>query len=90
KRNQPAIEDKMNLLARTLNLPGTGIDAVLAWVNTLRDKLSIPNTLAAIKMTEEHCTLLAPLALQDPSAGGNPIALTEHDYEQLFRAALNG
>ena len=30
--------------------------------------------------------IVAPAALADPSAGGNPIPLTEASLEQLFRA----
>ncbi len=90
EHNKTAIELKMKRLSQVLELAEPGTNAVIRWVNDLRKKLNIPNTLTAINMQEHHCKLLAPLAVQDPSAGGNPIALTEKDYEKLFRTALNG
>ena len=41
-------------------------------------------------MTAEHIAELAPRAAADPSAGGNPIALTEDGYADLYRTALAG
>ena len=90
ERNRAAIEDKMTHLAQALGLKNSGFDGALAWIRELRATLNIPNTLAPLGLTEEQCRQLAPLALQDPSASGNPIALSEHDYENLFLHALRG
>ena len=88
--NRSAIDEKMEVLASFLNLEGQGCDAVIQWVCSLRSQLKIPHTLKDIGFEEYHCSLLAPLAIKDPSAGGNPIALTCQQYEELFRKAWSG
>jgi len=84
-RNQPAIEGRLGQLERTLGLEPGGF---LGWVGALRQELEIPPTLAALGVSAEHITLLAPRAAADPSAAGNPIALSESDYALLYRRAL--
>jgi hypothetical protein len=41
-------------------------------------------------MRAEHVAELAPRAAADPSAGGNPLALSVDDYADLYRRALAG
>ena len=88
--NRPAIEGKMELLARTLDLPGTGFDAVLNWVLGLREVLGIPHTTAELGFAEEHAGALAPAAAADSTAATNPIPLSEDILELLFLRALRG
>lgn len=85
-RNWDAIADRMNDLARYLQLEGT----VLDWVLSLRTKLNIPHTLAQVGMTQELCAVLARDSIKDATASSNPIPLDVHDYEQLFQKALRG
>lgn len=90
-RNRSAIEDKMELLARFLDLPGAnGFDAVLEWVLALRQELDIPATLAEIDIPIDRAAEIGVMAHNDPSAGGNPVALSAQDYETLFRNAMSG
>ena len=89
-RNRVAIEEKMDALARYLQLNGSGTDAVIEWVLSLRETLNIPHTLGAIGVEEHHCQQLAPHSVQDPTAGGNPISLRVDEYEKLYRDALLG
>ena len=88
--NRPAIEDRMKLLARTLELPGSGFDAVLSWVLELREVLGIPHSTAALGFAEEHAAALAPAAAADSTAPTNPIPLSEEILETLFLRALRG
>ena len=62
----------------------------LTWVLKIRRQIGIPHTLAAIGMTDAHCEQLAPMALADAAAGGNPIPLTLESLESLYRNALTG
>jgi len=89
-RNRPAIEEPMLRLAAFLGLRNPGVRAVLEWVKELRDTLRIPKTLAELGITEADCAALAAMAVVDPSAGCNPIALTAEDYEDLFLRAVQG
>jgi len=89
-KNKPAIEDKMEVLSRFLNLPETGFDAMLNWVFDFREKLDIPNTLTEIGINTDRAKEIGAMALADPSAGGNPIALTAEEYADIFKSACKG
>jgi alcohol dehydrogenase class IV len=88
--NRTAIQEKMQRMARYLGLPGEGFEAVLSWVLELRAEIGIPHTLTDIGIHPEHVEALVPLAVADPSAGGNPIPLTAEKVKSLFEAALSG
>jgi len=38
----------------------------------------------------EHAKQFAPQALQDPSTGGNPLPMTEADFERLYLKCIRG
>jgi alcohol dehydrogenase class IV len=91
--NRPAIADKMDLLARTLGIPvaSNGFDAVLGWMVELRKALELPHTLEGVDgFSEVLAERLAPLAVEDPSMGGNPLPATIKDCERLFLKAWEG
>ena len=54
------------------------------WVLELRRQIGIPHTLAGIGVEEKHARPFAPQALNDPSTGGNPLPMTEADFERLY------
>jgi alcohol dehydrogenase class IV len=87
--NRLVLEEKMQRLAAYLALPGNGFDAVLQWVLELRKRIGIPNTLAEIGV-EEHAREFAGQALADPSTSGNPVPMTEKDFEQLYLNSIRG
>jgi alcohol dehydrogenase class IV len=93
-RNQEAIAGRMELLARFLDLStesgAQGFDAVLNWVLDLRADLGIPHDLSALDIPLESATEIGHMAFADPSAGGNPIALSHQDYADLFVQAVCG
>jgi len=88
--NRSAIEDKMDQLAHTLDLPGSGFDAVLNWVLKMRQDLGIPHTIEALGFRDEHAAQLAPAAAADSTASTNPLPLSEVSLEQLYLQALHG
>ena len=90
KANEAAISDRMDVLARVLNLSGKGFVGVLDWVLSLRQELGIPNTLKDIGVDDERIDEIASLAHRDPSASTNPIALGIIDYGDVFRRCVNG
>jgi alcohol dehydrogenase class IV len=89
-RNRAAIEERMARTARTLGLAGASFDALLERILGLRRALSIPKSLAALGVREEHIETLAARAVNDPSAAGNPLPLGEADFAALYREALGG
>ncbi|BCJ91502.1 dehydrogenase [Terrihabitans soli] len=88
--NRRAIEDKMGLLARVLDLKKPGFDGVMDWLLAFRKELGVPHTLAELGVTEDKVPELAEHAERDPSTGGNPVAMKAKDFEVLIRAAIRG
>ena len=90
--NRPAIEAKMDRLARCLDLPRGGYDGVMEWMLQLRESLGLPHTLAEadVGFDEAMAKRLAPLALDDPSQGTNPRPATVQQLEGVFLDAYRG
>lgn len=90
KANALAVAPRLEALARYLDLPQHGPDAVLDWVLELRETVGIPHTLAEIGLDDGQAERVGRMASQDPSAGTNPVNFTAEKYSQLFRAAIRG
>ncbi|MCG3201082.1 MAG: NAD-dependent methanol dehydrogenase [Gammaproteobacteria bacterium] len=88
--NRPAIEEKLTRLARYLNLASPGFDAVQQWVLALRKEIGIPHTLAELGVREADLDVLTPMAVGDPSTGGNPRPAGLAEMRQMFEKAIRG
>jgi len=90
--NRAAIENKMQHLARVLELEptSTGVDAVLAFIIELRQQLGIPHDLTFVDIDATRIPAIAEMATHDPSADGNPLLLTKNDYAELLANAIKG
>jgi len=88
--NRRAIADKVDVIARVLNLPTRGFEGFLGWVLELRRELGIPRSLAEIGVSADKAEMIGREAAIDPSAGGNPIPLDAAILERIFRAAVGG
>jgi alcohol dehydrogenase class IV len=88
--NRPAIEEKMTRLARYLGLPDPGFQAVLDWVQALKKEIGIPDTLADLGVSESDLDRLVPMAVADPSTGGNPRPAGHAEMRQMFEKAIRG
>ncbi|MBP6014685.1 MAG: iron-containing alcohol dehydrogenase [Alphaproteobacteria bacterium] len=87
--NRKAIEAKVARLAAYMGLGGT-FDAFQGFVLNLRDEIGIPHTLKGLKVDEARAKQIAEMAIVDPTAGGNPIALDVAGARRIFDAALTG
>lgn len=85
--NRPAIEERIARAAAYLGIAG-GFDGFRAAVMDLRAALGIPETLSAMGVTEDRLDELTAMALEDPSCGGNPVAMTAENTRALFAACL--
>jgi alcohol dehydrogenase class IV len=88
--NRPAIEARLARLAAYLGLPEHSFEGLQHWVLALRREIGIPTTLGDIGVKEAHAREFAPQALNDPSTGGNPLPMTERDFEQLYLRCIRG
>jgi alcohol dehydrogenase class IV len=89
QRNRSAIESKMQHLARWLDLKDTGIDGILSWIIDLRKTIGIPNNLKSLGIDTSRADQIGKMAIEDPSAGGNPIQLSATEYAELFIEAVS-
>ncbi|MDD0842988.1 iron-containing alcohol dehydrogenase [Pseudomonas sp. Gutcm_11s] len=90
KFNRSAIEERITRLAAYLQLANPGFDSFLELVLQLRSDTGVPHSLAELGVDDSKTALIAQMAVVDPSAGGNPLPLTEENVSQLFTAALHG
>jgi alcohol dehydrogenase class IV len=85
--NRPAIETRIEAAAAYLGIKG-GFDGFRARIMDLRAALGIPENLTAMGVKASDLDMLTDMALEDPSCGGNPIAMTRENTRALFEACL--
>ena len=85
KFNADAIRSRFDMAAAYLGIAG-GFDGFCTFVDDFNASFDIPRTLTALGVKDPDYDALTKSALQDPSVGGNPIALTEGDIRGLFEA----
>lgn len=88
--NRPAIEARVAVIARVLDLKGEPFAAFFNWVLGFRRRLKIPQTLADIGVSAASAELIGREAALDPSASGNPQPADAAAYARIFRAAVKG
>ena len=73
-----------------MGLAETGFDSFLNWVLAIREELAIPHNLSTIGIDDAKSVTVGKMAVEDPSAGGNPISFSEEQYRDIFVAAVHG
>lgn len=87
--NRPAVEEKLARVAAYLGLTPS-FDGFLDFVMALRAELGVPHSLPEFGVSDPDIALLARMAPQDPTAGGNPVPLDEQAAAALFDKAMAG
>ncbi len=85
--NRHAIEDRIVKAAAYLGIEG-GFDGFYDQIMDLRTKLGIPESLSAMGVQFGDLDMLTEMALEDPSCGGNPIAMTKDNTRPLYDACM--
>jgi alcohol dehydrogenase len=85
--NRPEVEERIGRAAAYLGIAG-GFDGFLARLVALRDELGIPSDLTGLGVAAQDLDRLTELALQDPSVGGNPVAMTFANTRELVGACF--
>ena len=88
--NAPAIQDRLAYLCGALGLSGNSADTFIDFLQQFCGDLGIPKDLATLGLDDGRAVEIGALALEDPSAAGNPRELDAGQYEALYRAALAG
>ncbi len=89
KMNRQAIEDRIVSAAAYLGISG-GFDGFYDFVMRLRAEFGIPANLAAMGVGTDRIDEMTEMALEDPSAGGNPVKMTPENTKALFEACISG
>jgi alcohol dehydrogenase class IV len=88
--NRPALEERIVRLAAYLGL-APSFDAFMGFVMDLRATLGVPERLRDMKggltATAEDFDRIAAMAVEDPTAGGNPVELTRDAARRLIEQA---
>jgi len=87
--NRKAIENRIRRLAAYLGLKSS-FGAFLEWLLELRAAVGVPHTLAGLNVGDEQLDLIVAMAVEDPTAPGNPVPLDEGAARSIFRNALEG
>lgn len=85
--NRPAIEDRIASAADYMGISG-GFDGFYDFVLKLRADLGVPDKLSALGVGRDRIDEMTAMALEDPSAGGNPVTLTTENTKALFEACI--
>ena len=85
--NRAAIEDRIAQAAAYLGIAG-GFDGFYKFVGELNNALGIPANLTAMGVRDPDIARLAAMAIEDPTAGANPVKLTLENTQELIRACL--
>lgn len=89
--NRSEIEDRFVAAARYLGIEG-GFDGFYDFVGGLVDHLNIPKSLTELGLRDlgdADLDRIVAAALTDPSAGGNPRALTAENTRALLESCLS-
>lgn len=90
RANESAIGDRIEALARYLNLPSASFKGFMDWVLGLRESIGIPHKLADIGIDAHEAKRVGEMAVVDGSAGTNPIAFDAAGYAAIFESAVQG
>lgn len=85
--NRPAIEDRIAAAAAYLGISG-GFDGFYDFVIGLRTELGVPDRLGELGVGTDRIDDLVQMALEDPTAGGNPVRLDPENTRKLFEEAI--
>ena len=85
--NRPAVEGLLASAAAYLGI-SSGFDGFRSFVDELISDLGIPKSLKELGVPNDRIETLAAMAIEDPTASGNPVPLRHRDAVQLYRKCL--
>jgi len=87
--NRTAVEPRIKRLAAYIGLRPS-FRAFLDWVLALRAEIGVPHTLAGLNVDAEHVDRIVAMAVEDPTAGGNPRPFDKRAARTVFKRAVEG
>ncbi|MEM1343839.1 MAG: iron-containing alcohol dehydrogenase [Pseudomonadota bacterium] len=86
RANREAVAEPLARAVAYLGIEG-GFDAFIGLTERLNRTLAMPEGLVAMGVRANDASTIAEMALSDPSAGGNPLPMSEPYARALFEAA---
>ena len=90
KKNRNVIENKLIALSRYIELSNQSFDGFMTWILDLRESLQIPHALEELIHEDTKLEEMSAMALEDPTAGSNPINLNQSDFLKLYQDSFKG
>jgi alcohol dehydrogenase class IV len=87
--NRAVIEDRIKRLAGYIGLRPT-FRAFLDWAIRLRADIGVPRTLAGLNVDDAQIDRIVAMAVEDPTASGNPREFNKRAARTVFKRALEG
>ena len=87
RMNRSVIEERIARAADYMGIGG-GFDGFYDYVLKLRADLGVPDKLAELGVDRDRIDEMTAMALEDPSAGGNPVKMTVENTKALFEACI--
>ena len=87
--NRPVVEERIKRLAAYIGLRPS-FQAFLDWVLALRADIGVPHMLSGLKVGDEQIDRIIAMAVEDPTAGGNPRPFDKRAARTVFKRALEG
>jgi alcohol dehydrogenase class IV len=85
--NRDAVADRLGAAAAYFGIAG-GYDGLYTHLTELSQSLGVPAGLATFGVEPARIDELAAMAIEDPSAGGNPVELTLDAAKALYAESL--
>jgi len=85
--NRAEVADRLATVAAYLGVDG-GFEGFYAMVGELNNMFSIPANLTALGVTDPDIDTLTKAAIQDPSCGGNPVAMNYDNTRALLESCF--
>ena len=90
KKNRNVIQKKLIAISRYIELSNQSFDGFMTWILDLRESLQIPHTLEELIHEDTKLEEMSAMALEDPTAGSNPINLNQSDFLKLYQDSFKG
>ena len=81
--NKKSIEDKIESLTSYLKIKNN-FNGFIDFIENICDELNIPKKLRELGVDKKNISLLAKMAIKDPTAGGNPVEIKYKDALKLL------
>lgn len=86
--NLPTVSDRFVRMAQAVTPTASEASSFLSWIETIRDKIGIPATLADLNIAADHIDRLVDIAQRDGCHQLNPRPVERSDFYAIYQDAF--